>query len=285
MSGIVYQKENKKIRVLIVDDNKDFRELMETYINKTSDFEVVGTAEDGIEAIEKIVDLTPDVVTLDLIMPNLDGFGVLEKLQDINFVKKPMIVVLSALGQDNLIRKSLSFGIEYYFVKPLDIGNLVNRIRQMIDSNENGYADAYYNSQYNETIGNMSPEKREEYIDNNIEIEVTTLLHEAGVSPHMVGHRYLKEAIIYTIKSSKPFRSITRELYPAIAEKFSTTPQKVERAIRNCIEKGWLRTSHDTIDSLLGYTKNNSKSKPTNSEFIAMMSEKVRITQKNTKKP
>jgi two-component system response regulator (stage 0 sporulation protein A) len=272
----------KKISILAVDDNYDFRTLIELYANRTDNMEVIGTANDGLEALDKIIELQPDLVLLDLIMPNLDGIGVLERMQNIQFKKKPMVIVLSALGQDMLIRKALSYGIEYYFVKPLEIACLFKRICHLFEdecSSEKVNEDYIESDVLIDNSNNNITKRSIAY--NNLEVEVTNLICEAGIPPHMIGYRYLREAIIYAIKTSKPFTSITKEIYPAIAEMFSTTPQKVERGIRNCIEKAWIRSNQDTIDSLLGYTGSNSKSKLTNSEFIAMISEKVRILHKN----
>lgn len=276
----------KKISILVVDDNVDFRTLIELFSKRTEDMEVVGSAGDGLEALDKIVELQPDLILLDLIMPNLDGIGVLERIKNIQFIKKPMIIVLSALGQDMLVRKAMSYGIAYYFVKPLEISYLFQRIKQLFSENEQrmelseGFCQAEYKSLESSADDNNRYRTKSMKEDNNLEVEVTNLICEAGIPPHMIGYRYLREAIIYAIKTNKPFTSITKELYPAIAEMFTTSPQKVERGIRNCIEKAWIRSNQDTMDSLLGYTVNNSKSKPTNSEFIAMITEKIWILRK-----
>jgi two-component system response regulator (stage 0 sporulation protein A) len=265
-----------------VDDNEDFRTIMEMYAEKLEEFELIGTAKDGFEGVEKITNLKPDIVILDMIMPNLDGLGVLEKLKNIGLEKEPTIFILSAVGNDNNVKKALTYGVEYYFVKPIEIAYIFERIKTLIIENNVNDESIYLGDNTTEfnKLYKFAP-KGNNILDDNFEkgllIEISTQLYEAGIPPHMLGYRYLIEAVFYAINKNTPFTSITKELYPAISQIFATTPQKVERGIRNCIEKAWQRCSQDSMDSLLGYTSNNVKSKPTNSEFIAMITEKVKI--------
>lgn len=263
----------EKISILIADDNVEFVELLKEYMEQYEDLDVVGIAKDGLRAIEMIKSLKPDVVVLDIIMPNIDGIGVLEKLEAHKMEHKPIFIMLSAIGQDMFIQKAVSLGAEYYIIKPFDVEVLVTRIRQL-------YEEKYISAFTNRTVSKNAEFANAEALDRtyDIEVEVTNLMHDIGIPPHMAGYQYLREAIVLTVKNSKMYSSITKKLYPAVAEKFNTTAQKVERAIRNAIESAWSRGNLDTIDSLFGYTINYTKGKPTNSECIAMMADKIRIS-------
>lgn len=261
------------ISVLIADDNLEFVDLLKEYMEQYDDINVVGIAKDGIQALEMIKSIKPDVVVLDVIMPNIDGIGVLEKLATQQLDKKPLFIMLSAIGQDVFIQKAVSLGAEYYIIKPFDVEVLVTRIRQLY---EEKYLSAFSNRSVNKNMEFTNADALDRTYD--IEVEVTNLMHEVGIPPHMAGYQYLREAIVLVVKNSKMYSSITKSLYPAVAEKFNTTSQKVERAIRNAIESAWSRGNLDTIDSLFGYTINYTKGKPTNSECIAMMADKIKIS-------
>lgn len=261
------------ISVLIADDNLEFVDLLKEYMEQYDDINVVGIAKDGIQALEMIKSIKPDVVVLDVIMPNIDGIGVLEKLATQQLDKKPLFIMLSAIGQDVFIQKAVSLGAEYYIIKPFDVEVLVTRIRQLY---EEKYLSAFSNRSVNKNMEFTNADALDRTYD--IEVEVTNLMHEVGIPPHMAGYQYLREAIVLVVKNSKMYSSITKSLYPAVAEKFNTTAQKVERAIRNAIESAWSRGNLDTIDSLFGYTINYTKGKPTNSECIAMMADKIKIS-------
>ncbi|HOQ37354.1 MAG TPA: sporulation transcription factor Spo0A [Acetivibrio sp.] len=263
-----------EISVLIADDNYEFAGLLKEYMDQYEDIEVIGIAKDGLQAIEMIVSLKPDVVVLDIIMPNLDGLGVLERLSSMQIDFRPMYIMLTAIGQDVFVQRAVALGAEYYIIKPFDAEVLVKRIRQL------------YKEKYMSAFSNKPVVKNTDMINSSanvdrtyeIEVEVTNLMHEVGIPPHMAGYQYLREAIIQTVLNNKAFTSITKTLYPEVAKKFNTTAQKVERAIRNAIESAWSRGNPDTMDSLFGYTYNSSKGKPTNSECIAMMADRIRIT-------
>lgn len=268
-----------KISVLIADDNYEFAHILSEYINNMDDMKTVAIAKDGIEAIDKIQEFVPDVVVLDVIMPNLDGIGVLERIKDCELISRPLFIMLSAIGQDMFIQKSISLGAEYYIVKPFDVTVLISRIRQICSEKRktlfsNNMSEFIQAPQ--PTLAQIEEERKESEFD--LQVEVTNLLREAGIPPHMAGYQYLREAIIQTVNNPKIFSSITKVLYPAVAERFTTSPQKVERAIRNSIESAWARRNQDSVDSLFGYTINYSKGKPTNSEFIAMMADKLKFS-------
>lgn len=261
-----------KIGILITDDNIEFCNLLNGCLGKEPDMNVLGVAKDGIQALEMIPILEPDVVVLDIIMPNLDGIGVLERLSTINLKKKPLFIILSAIGQDIFIQKAIALGAEYYIVKPFSVDILISRIRQIYSER---FSDLIVRNNILPKAAQVQDKKNPQLFD--LEVEVTNLIRDVGIPPHMLGYQYLREAIMHTVVNDRMFGSVTRILYPSVATKFKTTPQKVERSIRNAIESAWDRGNPDSIDSLFGYTINYSKGKPTNSEFIAMMADKIRV--------
>lgn len=272
----------QKMTILIADDNKDFSDILKEYINRQEDMEVIAAASNGEQACDMIEETLPDVVILDVIMPYLDGIGVLERVNVMNLKKRPIFIVLSAVAQDRITERALSLGAEYYIVKPFDIETLLNRVRQIrsMVSQESGVMTGTMPVSY---ISNSKPLLSKPTSTNrmttgyNLEAEVTNVIHEIGVPAHIKGYQYLRDAIIMVINDMDILNSITKQLYPSIAEQYNTTPSRVERAIRHAIEVAWSRGKMDTIDQLFGYTINNGKGKPTNSEFIALIADRLRL--------
>ncbi len=275
---------NKKIEVLIADDNREFGDILSEYLSKHNDIGVVGLARDGLEAVDLILQNSPDIAILDIIMPHLDGLGVLEKIVSSNMDKKPLFIVLSAVGQDKITQRALALGAEYYIVKPFDMDVLVNRIRQLKDNTYIPSASTSLSSSISSHKGEFfNSEKRPAHITNtsrSLEVEVTNIMHEIGVPAHIKGYQYLRDAIMMVVKDLDVINSITKLLYPSIAKEYNTTPSRVERAIRHAIEVAWSRGQVEAIDALFGYTVNIGKGKPTNSEFIAMIADKLRLEMK-----
>ncbi|QUH20707.1 sporulation transcription factor Spo0A [Alkaliphilus sp. B6464] len=264
---------NKKVRVLIADDNKDFCDILSEYLEKEDDIEIVGVANNGKEAIELIPQKLPDLVILDIIMPHLDGLGVLEKVNVMNLSKFPKFIILSAVGQDKITQRAINLGADYYVIKPFDFEIFIERIRQMtgeVNPSKNNLEQKRQNVQ-----------NRPSLVTNNrsLEAEITNIIHEIGVPAHIKGYLYLREAITMVVENIELLSAVTKELYPSIAKKFNTTSSRVERAIRHAIEVAWSRGKVDTINNLFGYTVHNDKGKPTNSEFIAMVADKLRLEQ------
>ena len=264
---------NDKIQVVLADDNKDFGEILCEYLNSQEDIEVIGIARDGLEAYDIISSKMPDVAILDIIMPNLDGLGVLEKINSVNLSKKPMFIMLSAVGQDKITQRAMSLGAEYYVVKPFDMDVLISRIRQFKETFQDTMIKDFV-SDHTTTKTAFSSKPRD------LETEVTSIIHEVGVPAHIKGYQYLREAIMMVVNDIDIINSITKQLYPSIAKSFSTTPSRVERAIRHAIEVAWSRGQMEAIDAIFGYTVNYGKGKPTNSEFIAMIADKLRLKMK-----
>jgi len=267
----------EKIKVLIADDNSEFVSTFVNFLESQEDMEVVSTAKDGVEACEKIAEFKPDIAVLDVIMPHLDGIGVLEKLNSEGIM--PTCIMLSAVGQDGITKKALAMGASYYMVKPFELDVLVKRIRELKNITrfpvnnfilkENGIKPSYIN------IAN--PKSKE----TNLEALVTNIIHEVGVPAHIKGYQYLRDGIIMVVEDMDVLNQITKQLYPDLAKKHKTTPSRVERAIRHAIEVAWNRGEIGTIENIFGYTIDSNKGKPTNSEFIAMIGDKIRLELKN----
>ena len=225
-----------KISVMIADDNQDFSRTLSTYLESQEDMEVIGMARDGNEAVDMIKNAMPDVVLLDVIMPHLDGLGVLENINEIKKDNKPMCIMLSAVGQDKITQQAITLGAEYYVVKPFDIELLIKRIRELKfykPSTKNNFIGKEIKNQYIE-LDPTSAKNQE-----NLEALVTNLIHEVGVPAHIKGYQYLREAIMMVVNDIDVINQITKSLYPQIAKKYGTTPSRVERAIRHAIEVAW----------------------------------------------
>ena len=254
-----------KITVLMADDNKDFCDTIASLLSKEADLDVIHVAYDGMDAYEKIVELQPDIAILDGVMPKLDGLGVLEKLNLANSRGyAPICIVLSAITQDKITQKAMELGAEYYIAKPFDIESLVMRIRQLKE-------------QLNNTVQRGTSLRNHKNREWSLEKKITTLLHEMGVPAHIRGYHYMREAIMMAVEDLDVLNYITKELYPTIAKKCNTTPSRVERAIRHAIEVAWSRGRSEVINEIFRYTISQDKGKPTNSEFIALLSDKLRL--------
>ena len=269
---------DNKITVLIADDNQDFAMTLLGYLKEESDLEVVGVAKDGKEASELISITKPDIAILDVIMPHLDGLGVLEKINESQMQKKPICIMLSAVGQEKITQKAIDLGAQYYIIKPFEISILIKRIKEIKAFGPMGNKVSFMGKEIKAPYIEIQQEKRSS--SDNLEALVTNIIHEVGVPAHIKGYQYLREAIMMVVNDIDVINQITKQLYPEIANKYHTTPSRVERAIRHAIEVAWARGQIDTVESIFGYTVSNSKGKPTNSEFIAMIADKLRLEMK-----
>ena len=263
----------EKLNVAIADDNERMVHLLSDIIRGDDELEVVGTAKDGEEACAMIRSKEPDVVLLDIVMPKLDGLSVIDKMKnDRNLKKLPAFIMISAIGQEKITEDAFALGADYYIMKPFDNEMVLSRIKHVKRRGGRMLGEVKKVNAY---------ERGEEYKERNLESEVTVIIHEIGVPAHIKGYQYLREAIMMSVMDIEMLNSITKLLYPTIAKKYQTTPSRVERAIRHAIEVAWSRGKMDTIDELFGYTINNGKGKPTNSEFIALIADKIRLEYKN----
>ena len=267
--------EDSKISVLIADDNKEFCSILNDYLLNQKDIVVTGIAKDGREALELIQQKQPDLVVLDIIMPHLDGLGVLEKLNGMDLDKMPRVIVLSAVGQDKITQQAITLGADYYVVKPFDMDIFTKRIREMFNTQD---VETKRRSVSTQVVEREAAATSRGPID--LETEITSIIHEIGVPAHIKGYMYLREAITMVVNDMELLSAVTKELYPSIAKKYNTTASRVERAIRHAIEVAWGRGQVDAINKLFGYTVHNEKGKPTNSEFIAIIAAKLRLKNK-----
>lgn len=260
-----------KLKVLIVDDSARAAAMIRESLEEDDDVEIVGQAGDGVEAIEMIRETTPDAVFLDLIMPKMDGLVVLEKVSKgvTGIEKRPDFIVVTAVTQENVMQTAFQYGASYYVLKPFEKETILAKIQQLKPNNK---ALLVNNREHYK--------QRDDKPEYNLEMDVTNIIHEIGVPAHIKGYQYLRDAIMMSVDDSEMLNSITKILYPSIAKQHKTTPSRVERAIRHAIEVAWTRGKVDTIDELFGYTVNNGKGKPTNSEFVALIADKIRLEQK-----
>lgn len=222
---------------------------------------------DGTNAISAIKQSKPDVLLLDVVMPEKDGLTVLEELSDEVGMEKPLIVIMSAIGQEKVTQKAISLGATYYVVKPFDMITLIDRVRDILKEKDE------VKEEYMVAYGNKSLP---------LEVRVTQMIHDVGVPAHIKGYQYIREAIMLAVNDEDIINSITKTLYPTLSEKFNTTPSRVERAIRHAIEVAWNRGQIEMHEKIFGYTVNSNKGKPTNSEFIAMIADRIRLSEKVT---
>lgn len=262
-----------KISIGIADDNKEFCEILSDYFTDQENIEITFVANDGIQTVDGVKKYLPDVLILDMIMPHLDGLGVLENINNMDLPKYPKTIMLSAVGQESITQKATKLGAEYYLVKPFNLAVLSKRINQLFgEENEDGASKLASIR----TVVNNNVDKT----NTDLEVDITNIIHEVGVPAHIKGYQYLRDAITMVVSDMDLLGAVTKELYPAIAKLNNTTPSRVERAIRHAIEVAWNRGKIETINNLFGYTVHNDKGKPTNSEFIAIIADKLRLERK-----
>ncbi|PAV29115.1 sporulation transcription factor Spo0A [Virgibacillus profundi] len=257
----------EKISVCLADDNKELIQLMGEYFDEQDDIEVIGTTYNGRDCVSMVEELEPDVLVLDIIMPHVDGLAVLNSLKGMDLKKKPNVIMLTAFGQEEVMKKAVDLGASYFILKPFDLDNLAEQIRQVQGSGSMFSSDSHKAT-------------KKERKKQDLEASITNIIHEIGVPAHIKGYMYLREAITMVYNDIELLGSITKVLYPDIAKKFKTTASRVERAIRHAIEVAWSRGNIDSISALFGYTISVSKAKPTNSEFIAMVADRLRLEHK-----
>lgn len=247
-----------KFRVLLVDDNAEYTDHVKGYLSAQERVQEVDVAGDGREALEMLKRKQYDVMTLDLIMPGMDGLSVLEQLPVVCGAAAPAVVVISALRNESMVRRCCTLGARYYMVKPVEPETLMKRLLQMMDRET-------------EKGGLLSYQQTPRSFDE----KVTAVFLVAGIPAHIKGYHYLREGIRMVYRDPRLINRITKELYPGIAAKFNTSASKVERAIRHAIEVAWTRGKIENLNSLFGYNIYGKNDKPTNGEFIALVADKL----------
>lgn len=262
-----------KLNIAIADDNTKVLQLLDKIVSSDEELNVVGKAGNGEDLYDIIKKQEPDVVLLDIVMPKVDGLTVMERVNnDREIHKHPAFIVITAVGQEKITEDAFDLGADYYILKPFDNDMVINRIKHTRVKKDRNFAKVQKVNAY---------ESKQEYMERNLETDVTNIIHEIGVPAHIKGYQYLRDSIIMSVGDMEMLNSITKILYPTIAKKHQTTPSRVERAIRHAIEVAWSRGKMDTIEELFGYTVSNGKGKPTNSEFIALIADKIRLEYKN----
>lgn len=259
-----------EINVAVADDNERILDLLGEMIDEDKDLNLVGKANNGEDAYTLIKEKQPDVVLLDLIMPKMDGLSVMELVNENKELKKrPDFIVITAIGQERITEDAFKRGASYYILKPFNNEMILNRIKS---AGAGRHHDLHMTSFFNEPAG------METEID--LETRVTDMIHEIGIPAHIKGYHYLRDAIMMAVEDMDVLNAVTKVLYPTVAKLYQTTASRVERAIRHAIEVAWSRGKLDTLDELFGYTVSNGKGKPTNSEFIALISDTIRLEYK-----
>ncbi len=254
---------DEKITVLLADMSGDFRALLSEALCVDGDMEVVGSTASGLEAMELIASKRPRVLLTDLVLTGLDGLELIERTRELPEERRPVSVVLTSFISDRAVSDAASAGAAYFLQKPCEPEYLRSRVRRLVAEKS-------------------APGVRRELTDRDPELEtvVTEIIHEIGIPAHIKGYQYLREAIIRTVENMDIINAVTKVLYPEVAEKFGTTPSRVERAIRHAIEVAWDRGNVETLQRFFGYTVSGIKGKPTNSEFIAMIADRLYLQKK-----
>ena len=252
----------RKLKILLADDSTEFGQRCAGVL-RSYGMDVHMSNKDGRRVLADIKDMNPDVTIMDVFMPKLDALGVLDQVDTLELKEKPLFMIMSSFDSPRLEQETLQAGASYYFIKPFDLDILSERILQFTG--------------YKNEAATIRPIGIGAAPAPDLEIMVTEIIHQIGVPAHIKGYHYLREAILLTIKNQEIINSVTKQLYPSIAKSYGTTSSRVERAIRHAIEVAWDRGNVDTLNSYFGYTIHNGRGKPTNSEFIAMIADKLRL--------
>lgn len=251
----------EKRRVLLGDSADEFRRILAQAISEEDDLEVAGVSGDGEELLSLIRTTKPDVVVMDVVLSGMDGLAVLDELEE----PRPKVLMLSGFAGSALAEQAARRGADYYMLKPCRIASVLERVRQLC------------------AVREEEPEEADEEARQNLERQVTAIIHEIGVPAHIKGYQYLREAISLAVEDMDVINAVTKVLYPAVAKRFGTTASRVERAIRHAIEVAWDRGDLETLQKYFGYTVSNAKGKPTNSEFIAMIADRISLSRRGSR--
>jgi len=260
-----------EVRLAIADDNKELVHILTAFFKQQTNIDVIWTAENGEDCLSKMKELQPDILLLDIIMPRIDGIAVLESLRAEKEYQDVSVIMLTAFGQEEVMTKAANLGAAYFILKPFEFDRLATQINEIAQSNFQQSAIGAMPQQM------IMSDKPTIMSDQQLDQTITAIIKEIGVPAHIKGYSFLREGIHMVYKDVDLLGSVTKILYPDIAKKYNTTPSRVERAIRHAIEVAWNRGNYEVISSMFGYTVHHLKSKPTNSEFIAMIADKIRL--------
>ena len=264
----------KEVKIIIADDNRNFCQMLQNYLQSQEGLSIVGVAYNGLEAIELIQTQEPDLIILDLVMPNLDGLGLLERINARSTMTRPKVIMLTAFGQESLTHEAMLLGVDYFILKPFDLDILGKRIRSLTqDKQDTQYASPQFSSSASPIIATVGSK-------HDLVSQVTTMMHQIGIPAHVKGYQFIREAILLVVEDVSLLGAVTKELYPSIAKKYKSAPSRVERGIRHAIELAWERGQKDMLKQIFGYSMNIERQKPTNSEFIALLADKFRVMSK-----
>jgi len=244
---------DNKITVVLADTNEEFCSMLRAGIEETGEFTVAGTAGDGLSALRLVEEKRPQLLLTELLLPELDGFGLLDRIAKLE--TRPKTILLSAMYRGDIVARAMDMDVAFFMPKPCEIESLLERMRQ---------------------IANPGAEEAEDEV-HALQRQVTDVIHEVGVPAHIKGYQYVREAIVIAVQDIEVINAVTKVLYPEVAKRYNTTPSRVERAVRHAIEVAWDRGDLETLQRYFGYTVSNIKGKPTNSEFIAMIADKIRL--------
>ena len=246
---------DNRIKVMLTDVNEDARSMLQDALEETGRFTVVGSTGDGNEVLQMVADAKPDVLVLDLILPGMDGLGILRRMDS---EKRPKILAVSNFVTQEVVAEAGNLGASMFLSKPYNDSALVEHLISLAEKSE------------------------KQLHGPGLEELVTSIIHEVGVPAHIKGYQYVREAIMITVENMDVINSVTKVLYPEVAKRYHTTPSRVERAIRHAIEVAWDRGDLETLQKYFGYTVSNAKGKPTNSEFIAMIADRLQLERKKS---
>ena len=265
-------------KIAIIDDNKHFCQLVEDHLSKSSRFKVTGKAHDGKEALDLIKNIKPDVLLLDLVMPHLDGLEVMKELQEFDQFFEMKIILLTAFGKENVTREAGNLGADYVVMKPFELERLNDRLEQLIspDFEENSLNIIEFTSD----DSNIINKDRNNNKNLDLDILITEIFHKIGVPSHIKGYLYLKTAVEMVVNEVELLGAVTKKLYPKVAEEFNSKDSRVERAIRHAIDLTWEQGNQKIINKYFKNVITSSRGKPTNSQFIAKISDIIRIEAK-----
>ena len=251
----------ENITVIIADAGDDYRKIFTDRLRREEGIELAGIASDGAEALALVAENAPDVLITDVVLPKKDGLSLIKSVSGLS--KPPAVIVVSSFMTDNVVAEAAALGAYYFIPKPCDPEELFSRVRRVGKSQPVPSA----------AVALTKQQKPEQSLENM----VTEIIHEIGVPAHIKGYQYLRESIMLTVKDMELMNAVTKALYPMVAKKFSTTASRVERAIRHAIEVAWDRGDIEVLQRYFGYTVSNSKGKPTNSEFIALIADRLSL--------